>query len=90
MLESQSLKTLKNCGDVALRNVGGHVGGHGGDQFVVELDDLCGLFHCKQFYDFSLGACNSKAGQSVSLLHQVFIFPQVSHEMDDAVYHPLC
>lgn len=46
MLESQSLKTLKNCGDVALRNVGGHVGGHGGDQFVVELDDLCGLFHC--------------------------------------------
>jgi len=40
-VESPSLEVLKNCGDVALRDV---VSGHGGDGLVVGLGDLGGLF----------------------------------------------
>ena len=39
-VESPSLEVLKNCGDVALRDV---VSGHGGDGLVVGLGDLKGL-----------------------------------------------
>ena len=41
VVEALSLEVLKNCGDVALRDV---VRGHGGDGFTVGHDDLSGLF----------------------------------------------
>jgi len=41
MVESLSLEVLKNCGDVALRDV---VSGHGGDRLGVGLGELSGLF----------------------------------------------
>ena len=40
VVDSLSLEVLKNCGDVALRDV---VSGHGGDGLVVGLGDLKGL-----------------------------------------------
>ena len=39
--DSSFLEVFKNCVDVALRDM---VSGHGGDGFVVGLDDLSGLF----------------------------------------------
>ena len=42
MVESLSLEVLKNCGDVALRDV---VSGHGGDGLEVGLGDLRVLFN---------------------------------------------
>ena len=44
VVESPSLKVLKNCGDVALKDM---VSGHGGDGLAVGLDDLSGLFQPK-------------------------------------------
>jgi len=41
VVESLSLEVLKNCGDVALRDV---VSGHGGDRLGVGLGELSGLF----------------------------------------------
>jgi len=40
MLGSPSLEVLKNCGDVALRDM---VTGHGWDELIVGPDDLRGL-----------------------------------------------
>ena len=40
-MESPSLEVLKKRVDVALRDV---VNGHGGDELMVGLDDLSGLF----------------------------------------------
>lgn len=41
LVELLSLGMFRSCGDMALMDV---VNGHGGDGFVVGLDDLSGLF----------------------------------------------